>query len=67
MKTIKVEINLKVPDDYDARETEELVYYLISDCAWDDMHDLGYKPIDFFIIEYEEKNSFLFFEDEEEE
>ena len=66
MKNLKVEINFKVPDDYDIYEAKELIYYMISDCAWDQIHEIGYKVIDFFLTEYKERDSFLFFENGEE-
>lgn len=67
MKNLKVEINFAVPENYNPQEMKELIYYMISDCAWDDIHNLEYIPLDFFVTEYTEKNCFLSFEDEEEE
>lgn len=66
MKNLKVEINFKVPDDYDIYEAKELIYHMISDCAWDQIHEIGYKIIDFFISENKKEEGFVFFDDEEE-
>lgn len=67
MKNLKVEINFKVPDDYDIYEAKELMYYMISDCAWDDIYDMGYKVLEFSITECGKKTGFLFFNEEENE
>ena len=65
MKNLKVEINFKVPDDYDIYEAKELIYHMISDCAWDQIHEMKFKVIDFFLSECKKKEGFIFFGSEE--
>lgn len=67
MKNLKVEINFKVPNDYDIYEAKELIYYMISDCTWDNIYEMGYKVLEFSITECGKKTGFLFFNEEEDE
>lgn len=67
MKELNANIHFRVPDDYDINEAKELIYFMISDCAWDNIYEMGYKVLEFSITECGKKTGFLFFNEEEDE